>query len=370
MNELLEVNNKIERLNSEDSKNCCTNLRDEIKYLKEEMSSKNLIIKILAENTYKSGNSKSSNCPCRCGNFQNLNSRCSDRLRSPLQNDVVNLRNPVSEGNGIDFQISTSNRFNHLTVDEPSGEEVGQVGQLHAANRPNKKSASSPKNLKRRPPTVINKKPENHDDFQRVKHHAANDRNIHHEESRLRNRRKIKRIIMFSDSIPKGSRIREFNCYITNATARLKCFPGATSKELTHYVVPTLQEESFNSALIQIGINDILKDQSDLQFGLLLRNIVEIPQRCKDHSIEEIIISSLIVTERIDPNLLARANAPLCSICRVNGFYLVDNSNISVDNLFKHKLYLLDSGKTILVNNFIYCINNYFLYTRTHHPHF
>ena len=243
MNELLEVNNKIERLNSEDSKNCCTNLRDEIKHLKEEMLSKNLIIKILAENTYKSGNSKSSNCSCRCGNFQNLNSRCSDRLRSPLQNDVVNLRNPVSEGNGIDFQISTSNRFNHLTVDEPSREEVGQVGQLHTADRPNKKSASSPKNLKRRPPTVINKKPENHHDFQRVKHHAANDRNIHHEESRLRNRRKIKRIIMFSDSIPKGSRIREFDCYITNATARLKCFPGATSKELTHYVVPTLQEE-------------------------------------------------------------------------------------------------------------------------------
>ena len=223
---------------------------------------------------------------------------------------------------------------------------------------------------KKKTPVLINKKPKNQQNFQRVNHHAANDHNIDHEESLLRNRRKIKRIIMFSDNIPKGIRICEFNRYITNATARLKNFPGATSKELTHYVVPTLQEESFNSALIQIDINDILKDQSDLQFGLLLRNILEIPQRCKDHSIEEIIISSLIVTERIDPNLLARANASLCSICRVNGFYLVDNSNISVDNLFKHKLYLLDSGKTISVNNFIYCINNYFLYTRTHHPHF
>ena len=99
MNELLEVKNKIERLNSEDSKNCCTNLRDEIKYLKEEISLKNLIIKILAENTY---------------------SRCLDRLNSPLQNDVVNIKNPVK-----DFQISTSDRFNLLTVEEPSSEEVG-----------------------------------------------------------------------------------------------------------------------------------------------------------------------------------------------------------------------------------------------------
>ena len=46
MNELLEVKNKIERLNPEDSKTCCTNLRDEIKYLKEEISLKNLIIKV------------------------------------------------------------------------------------------------------------------------------------------------------------------------------------------------------------------------------------------------------------------------------------------------------------------------------------
>ena len=168
--------------------------------------------------------------------MQNLSSRCSDELSSPLQNDVVNLKNPTKEGNEIGFQISTSNIFNLLTVDEPSREEVGQVHQLHTANCQNKKSASSPKNLKRRTFVVINKKEQNQRNFQRLKHHAVNDRSIHHEESRLRNRRKIKRIIMFSDSIPKGIRIREFNCHITNATANLKSFPGATSKELTHDV--------------------------------------------------------------------------------------------------------------------------------------
>ena len=158
MDEILEVKNKTEILNSEESKSCCTNLRDEIKYLKEEISSKNLIIKILAENMYNPGNNKSNNCPCRCSNFQNLNSRCLDRLNSPLRNDVVNLKKPIKEGNNNDFQIIRSSRFNHLTVDEPGREEVGQVGQLHTANRQNKKYASPPKNLKRRPPVVIKKK--------------------------------------------------------------------------------------------------------------------------------------------------------------------------------------------------------------------
>ena len=119
--------------------------------------------------------------------------RCSDRLSSPLQNDVVNRKYQAKESNDIDFQVSTGNRFNLLTVDEPSREEAVQVGQLHTANCQNKKSESFPKNLKRRPPVVINKKTENQHNFQRVKHHAVNDRNIYHEESHLlRNRRKIK----------------------------------------------------------------------------------------------------------------------------------------------------------------------------------
>ena len=89
--------------------------------MKEEISPKNLIIKILAENTYNSGNNESNSCICRCRNFQNPNSRCSDRLNS---RDVANLKNPVK-----DFQISTLYRFNLLTVKEPSREEVGQLGK-------------------------------------------------------------------------------------------------------------------------------------------------------------------------------------------------------------------------------------------------
>ena len=54
-------------------------------------------------------------------------------------------------------------------------------------------------------------------------------------------------------------------------------------------MVPILQGESSNSALIHIGINDILKDQSDLQCESLTRNILEILQRCKEHDIEEIL---------------------------------------------------------------------------------
>ena len=193
MDELLEIKNKTENLISEWHKNCFTNLNDEIKLMKEELLSKNLIIKILAGNTYTSIN----------------NIDISPSRNSPLQNVVVNLKKPVKKGNDIDFQISTSDGLINLTVGEPSREEVGQVRQLHTANCQKKKSALPHKNLSRRPPAVINKKPENQHNFQRVKHFAINDSNICHEEFRLRNRRKSKRIKMFSDSIPKRIRIRQ-----------------------------------------------------------------------------------------------------------------------------------------------------------------
>ena len=61
---------------------------------------------------------------------------------------------------------------------------------------------------------------------------------------------------MFTDGIPRGIWMRIFN-QCTDGVPRLKTFPGFTSKELAHYVVPTLKQESFRTALIHVGINDI-----------------------------------------------------------------------------------------------------------------
>ena len=75
----------------------------------------------------------------------------------------------------------------------------------------------------------------------------------------------------------------------TDGVSRLKSFPGVTSKELAHYVVPTLKEESFHTALIYVGTNDIFRDQSELQQQSVLQNIMKIAHQCKDHGVKEII---------------------------------------------------------------------------------
>ena len=63
--------------------------------------------------------------------------------------------------------------------------------------------------------------------------------------------------IIFGDSIPKGIRHREFNQMLKNGSAQFMIFPGCNSKELYHYLDPTLENENFGNAVIHVGTNDI-----------------------------------------------------------------------------------------------------------------
>lgn len=56
--------------------------------------------------------------------------------------------------------------------------------------------------------------------------------------------------------------MNEFNKFANNGKRTLKGFPGATSKELAHYVLLILQDNKFVTAVIHVGINDLLNNSS------------------------------------------------------------------------------------------------------------
>ena len=151
--------------------------------------------------------------------------------------------------------------------------------------------------------------------------------------------------------------MRKFN-QCTDGVARLKCFPGATSKKLAHYVVPALKEESFHTAPIDVGINDILRDESELKQQLVLQNIMKISHQWKDDGVKEIILSYVVVTGRVNADVLIHFNESLKTLCRVNELYFVNHDNISEGNLNKDRLHLFEAGKRILTKNFMNGINN------------
>ena len=81
----------------------------------------------------------------------------------------------------------------------------------------------------------------------------------------------------------------EFNKTLRTERARFKHFLGALSKDLLHYIDPTLEEQSFKAVIIHIGINDILYDSSQ-QINLLLQNIKEIGKRCMSYKVKYVFI--------------------------------------------------------------------------------
>ena len=90
-------------------------------------------------------------------------------------------------------------------------------------------------------------------------------------------------VVVFDDSIPNFSRKckYDFNRNIISGRARFKYFPGATSKDLLCYVDATLQDATYDAAIIDVQVNGILNNQSHDQTTQLMYNLRKISAKCK-----------------------------------------------------------------------------------------
>ena len=68
--------------------------------------------------------------------------------------------------------------------------------------------------------------------------------------------------------------IKEINRQIQGGRIHVKAFPGAKSAQLNHYVTPTLEECSYDAAIIHVGINDILRSKHYDELDKLPGNII------------------------------------------------------------------------------------------------
>ena len=107
-----------------DGSNLVKNLKEEIKFLRERISCKSLIIKILAENINNQENLKSNNSLYNDFTYGNKNFKskiCNNNLSNTpgkdfnIRNNFVEDKNARSnKANFMNFNIPTSNRFDNL----------------------------------------------------------------------------------------------------------------------------------------------------------------------------------------------------------------------------------------------------------------
>ena len=177
-----------------------------------------------------------------------------------------------------------------------------------------------------------------------------------------------KQIVIFSDSIPRGIRLREFSYWLHKVYAQLKSFPGGTSKELLYYVEPTLKSKKFDDALLHVGVNDLLSDESRGSVQNLLDNLKQIVLKCKSAGVKMVLVSEIVVNNKLTNAYISSVNQRISNMCRDNSFVFIDNNNIPTSSLFRDGLHLLEVGKRILANNFIDNLNNFLRIRQTHRP--
>ena len=77
----------------------------------------------------------------------------------------------------------------------------------------------------------------------------------------------------------------KINKGLQSGKARFKYFPGATSKDLLHYIDRILEDNSSEVVIIHIGVNDIISNRSYPDFDHVLKNIKSIVQKCRSYGI-------------------------------------------------------------------------------------
>ena len=80
--------------------------------------------------------------------------------------------------------------------------------------------------------------------------------------------------LIFTDSMPKGIRMNNFNKLIKNRKAKMLKFPCASLRQLLHYMDIHLEGIQIDTVVIHIGVNDLLNSSNQSRTNSLMNNII------------------------------------------------------------------------------------------------
>ena len=297
-------------------------------------------------------------CPKR-NDFQIASATATKKIKQALEKNMDNSNN--------NNRFISPNRFGRLFYDDNNNDDnisvTNSIGssktlQNNDNDQINKeyytKKYNNDKNKNTgRPEVVINQYPENQTVYPRKRIVPGTNS---YNETLANSQTNSHNIKIFSDSIPKGIRIKQMNQQIRNGNARIHSFPGATSHQLLHYLDVNLDKYT-DTVVIHIGINDILNSASNVNG--LLSNIKDMIKKCRNFGVKHIFISGLVYTKRIIIEFLEDVHLKLVNVCKEMQVSFIDNRNITGFYLFRDGLHLLESGKKLLANNFVSNFNNF-----------
>ena len=156
--------------------------------------------------------------------------------------------------------------------------------------------------------------------------------------------------------------IKEIKKQIQGGRVHVKAFPGAKSTQLNHYVTSTLEEYSYDAAIIHVGINNILRSKRYDELDKLPGNIIKVGNTCQKYNIGIIYISAIFSSTRRYINIFD-INKKLRDLCMKYNFEFIDHQQITTKILWNDGIHLLHKDKSILGQNFVNRVTNFFAKT-------
>ena len=268
-------------------------------------------------------------CP-KQDDFQVVGKTATKRIKQSLEKDMDNSNN--------NNRFISPNRFGRLFYEDNNNDDNESITNNTDSTKTLLNNQTNKENFAKnynnndknkntgRPEVVINQYPENQTVYPRKRIVPGTNS---YSESLGNSQTNSRNIKIFSDSIPRGIRIKQMNQQIKNDNARIHSFPGATSHQLLHYLDVDLDKYT-DAVVIHIGINDILNSASDVNG--LLSNIKDMIKKCCNFGVKYIFVSGLVYTKRIITESLEDVHLKLVNVCKE--MFILSIIGISLDFIF------------------------------------
>ena len=251
--------------------------------------------------------------------------------------------------------IETSNQFNELAVrDNNYQEDFNDIRDLYDQENINRHNVQQNDIVHRkRPHVVVNPYPDRDRELRTLRPGINSYQDAVKEG---------KRTVIFSSSMTRSIRVREFNKYYTEGTARFRRFHGATAKRLEHYVLPTLMEESPEIVVIHIGGNDLPTSKNNpTPIEDVANRVIDTAKLCENFGAKKILIAGVIVRNLgyMEKRRLL-LNSQLKKLCMEHNYIFIDNENITRQHLLNDNVHLNEDGSVVLAENMLSALSSLF----------
>ena len=184
---------------------------------------------------------------------------------------------------------------------------------------------------------------------------TSEERHVHRQRSIPAPAGKRDTTLIFTTSISKGINVPRFNRSYEDGWASFTRFHGAKAEYMPTYIVPRMTKEKPSIVLIQAGGNDLPTKQKDRTSLVTVANsVIEAGLKCRKLGALHVLIGGVTIRRT---NFLKKRcdelNNILKSLCLINNFTFINNSDIKDEHLYTDGVHLNDDGYKLLADNYL-----------------